>query len=205
MNTKYRYKPLEIDAVQFQATPEGIAAMALFGAGDFTGVNLNGHPLPAAFVAGLVIPEGSWLVRNASGMYKVLKDSVFTAVCERAPAAVEVVIEAVAQAVTDGAGVELQDPREAAMIAGAKRFMPAEPCKHGHMAERYVSNNCCVVCTGEHVRASRKRTKRLARMREYSREYYQRKRAEQQAESASSACVGIFAPLAASLAHNMSA
>ncbi len=36
--------------------------------------------------------------------------------------------------------------REAARDAGAKRFFTGKPCKHGHTAERFVSNNGCVDC-----------------------------------------------------------
>lgn len=172
---KYRYKPAEIEAVQFRATPQDIANIATFGGSDFTGVNLNGNPLPVAFVDGLVIPEGSWLLRNASGMYKVLKDSVFTAVCERVPAATPVVVQpapAVIAEVMEPApavfdGMPAITSREEARAAGAIRFFTGEPCKHGHVSERYTASNHCVQCAKDAVRKHAKLVKVRARKREW--------------------------------------
>lgn len=36
--------------------------------------------------------------------------------------------------------------REEAKAAGLKRFFTGEPCKHGHVAERFVSSGGCVEC-----------------------------------------------------------
>lgn len=37
-------------------------------------------------------------------------------------------------------------PRDAAIALGLRRYSTAKPCKHGHLAERMVSNRRCVVC-----------------------------------------------------------
>lgn len=37
--------------------------------------------------------------------------------------------------------------RDEARQAGLKRYMPDQPCIHGHMVERYVGNNYCVECS----------------------------------------------------------
>lgn len=181
MNTKYRYKPSAIDAVQFSATPAGIAAIATFGGDDFTGINnqrVNGTPA-AAYVAGLVIPEGSWLLRNANGMYKVLKDSVFTAVCEPVPAAASVTLEAMIEDIvrdSNKASPVVEEPqgpavisRDEARAAGAIRYFTGQPCKHGHMAERYVTNTTCVTC----AEGSWKRHDKLMKRRAKARQWYQ--------------------------------
>lgn len=180
MNTKYRYKPLEIDAIQFEASPQGIANIAAFGGPDFGGVNLRGNPLPAAFVDGLCIPEGSWLLRNESGMYKVLKDSVFRVVCELRPAVSQAVDKQEPQTLT----------RDEATVLGLVRYFSGTTCTKGHTAERYTLNNRCVVCSKESVQAHAQRQKLKAAQREASaRSYAKRKQA-----------VGV-----ASLALNMSA
>lgn len=36
--------------------------------------------------------------------------------------------------------------REAAYMAGKRRYYLGTPCKNGHYSERYVSNGCCVGC-----------------------------------------------------------
>lgn len=40
--------------------------------------------------------------------------------------------------------------REAARAAGLKRFFTGKPCRHGHVAERYVSGTACVECAAQH-------------------------------------------------------
>lgn len=189
MNTKYRYKPLPFDAVQFHCTPEGIAAIAVFGGTDFTGINsqrVNGTPA-AAYVDGLVVPEGSWLLRNSSGMYKVLKDSVFQAVCEpaieAAPAEVKLELSKAEQE---------QLNYEAALASGAKRYASVRPCFRGHVTERYTNGKGCATCIAE--ASTRNRSKRI------------KAAARQDAATtrkALRACTGPFAPLAASLSQNM--
>ena len=49
--------------------------------------------------------------------------------------------------------------REAAMAAGLKRFFTGEPCKHGHVDERYVNYSGCVACHVVRARASRRQSK----------------------------------------------
>lgn len=36
--------------------------------------------------------------------------------------------------------------REEARKRGLKRYFTGEPCKHGHVAERWVANTGCTVC-----------------------------------------------------------
>lgn len=36
--------------------------------------------------------------------------------------------------------------RQAAHIAGKRRFFTGTPCNNGHVAERYVSNGACTAC-----------------------------------------------------------
>lgn len=36
--------------------------------------------------------------------------------------------------------------RDTAVSLGLTKYQPDYPCKHGHMAERYVSNNGCIEC-----------------------------------------------------------
>jgi hypothetical protein len=36
--------------------------------------------------------------------------------------------------------------RKEAQQAGATRYFTGEPCKHGHIAERFVSSRCCTEC-----------------------------------------------------------
>ena len=42
--------------------------------------------------------------------------------------------------------------RAEAKAQGLKRFYTGKPCKHDHEGERYVCNNRCVECAGEHSR-----------------------------------------------------
>jgi hypothetical protein len=39
--------------------------------------------------------------------------------------------------------------RDAARMAGLKRYFTGETCVNGHRAERYVSNTCCVTCVNQ--------------------------------------------------------
>lgn len=39
--------------------------------------------------------------------------------------------------------------RAEAKALGLKRYYTGEPCKHGHVAERQISDGCCVVCDRE--------------------------------------------------------
>lgn len=36
--------------------------------------------------------------------------------------------------------------RKAAHMAGLRRYYTGEPCKSGHLAERYVGNGACIAC-----------------------------------------------------------
>lgn len=39
---------------------------------------------------------------------------------------------------------------EEARVVGARKYFTGEPCKHGHMAPRYVSTRMCVDCMAAH-------------------------------------------------------
>lgn len=43
--------------------------------------------------------------------------------------------------------------RAEAKARGLKRYFTGEPCKHGHIAERYVADGRCMVCSAERVAA----------------------------------------------------
>lgn len=43
--------------------------------------------------------------------------------------------------------------RQAAADSGRTRFYTGRPCKHGHMAERFVSGGGCVECVNPVIRA----------------------------------------------------
>lgn len=43
--------------------------------------------------------------------------------------------------------------RLAAANSGRTRFYTGRPCKHGHLAERFVSGGACVECTNPPIRA----------------------------------------------------
>lgn len=45
----------------------------------------------------------------------------------------------------------------AARAAGLKRYFTGQPCRHGHVDERLVSNSLCIVCHRAHWRASKAR------------------------------------------------
>src|SRR5215472_14845089 len=46
----------------------------------------------------------------------------------------------------------LSKSRAEALTVGADRFFTGVPCKHGHLADRYVSTTNCVACQTEHAR-----------------------------------------------------
>ena len=62
--------------------------------------------------------------------------------------------------------------KKQALNAGVKRFFTGFPCKYGHVAERYVGNRSCVICSLFHVKKSyfsnleqsRKRKRKLYRI-----------------------------------------
>lgn len=43
-------------------------------------------------------------------------------------------------------------PRLAAAQAGRRRYVTGNPCKHGHVAERFTSSGGCVECIGSYAR-----------------------------------------------------
>ena len=45
--------------------------------------------------------------------------------------------------------------RDAASALGLKRFFTGEPCRHGHIVERSVSDSGCMECSREHTRKYR--------------------------------------------------
>jgi hypothetical protein len=59
------------------------------------------------------------------------------------------------------------DPRSQAKAQGLKRYFTGEPCRNGHVVERYVSNGACVECLREGVerwqKANPERLQQLAR------------------------------------------
>lgn len=54
--------------------------------------------------------------------------------------------------------------RKEAIEKGLRTYFTGKPCKHGHVAERYVSNGVCVECMKAHSTSDEKR--------KYSRQYY---------------------------------
>jgi hypothetical protein len=80
--------------------------------------------------------------------------------------------------------------REQAMALGLKRYFTGKPCKHGHIAERYVSSGMCLECSRAQVAkwnaAHRERVKErrrnyhaanLEKVREKARDYARKRRA----------------------------
>ena len=65
--------------------------------------------------------------------------------------------------------------RDKARALGLTRFFTGEPCKHGHVVERYVSSGGCVECVRGHKREWR--TADLEKVREGERERARRYRA----------------------------
>ncbi len=41
--------------------------------------------------------------------------------------------------------------RDAAFAAGQTRYNTGQPCKHGHMSDRYTVNGGCIACASRHV------------------------------------------------------
>ena len=67
--------------------------------------------------------------------------------------------------------------REEAKALGLKRYFTGKPCKHGHLAQRKVSNTECVVCAAAVCRNHYANNKeyhfrKTARYREENRERY---------------------------------
>ena len=52
---------------------------------------------------------------------------------------------------------------------GLKHYFTGKPCRHGHIAQRYVANNKCVTCTVERVIAWQRANpeKKRAKQRRY--------------------------------------
>jgi hypothetical protein len=50
---------------------------------------------------------------------------------------------------------KLPKSREEAKARGLDRYFTGVPCKHGHIAPRYVSTNNCLPCQAEHARRRR--------------------------------------------------
>lgn len=45
--------------------------------------------------------------------------------------------------------------RQQAADSGKLKFFTGKPCRHGHMAERYVTNGGCTACLGKHFKVRR--------------------------------------------------
>jgi hypothetical protein len=60
---------------------------------------------------------------------------------------------------------------QAAIDAGECRFMPDEPCKNGHMSERYVASYDCLECSLEAGMRYRARVRRNKYKHRESRSY----------------------------------
>lgn len=45
--------------------------------------------------------------------------------------------------------------RQDAIERGLLRYFTGEPCKHGHVAERYTLNSGCITCINEKVERTR--------------------------------------------------
>jgi 5-methylcytosine-specific restriction endonuclease McrA len=77
--------------------------------------------------------------------------------------------------------------RKQARESGLKRYFTGNPCKHGHVAERFVSSGGCVACAIErlavydiekrHLYAKRSKAKNKDKVLAYNREYNRRMRA----------------------------
>lgn len=65
-----------------------------------------------------------------------------------------------------------QTTRAAARAAGLKKYFTGVPCKHGHVAERWVSKRTCVKCTRINGRITDK--KRTEKKRLWRREWMRR-------------------------------
>lgn len=63
--------------------------------------------------------------------------------------------------------------REAARLAGEAFYFTGEPCKYGHIANRYVKNAQCVECLK--IRTSNKRKESPEQFKEYNRKSWLKK------------------------------
>jgi 5-methylcytosine-specific restriction endonuclease McrA len=43
--------------------------------------------------------------------------------------------------------------RQTAIALGLSRYFTGEPCKHGHVAERFTTSRACVICVADRCRA----------------------------------------------------
>lgn len=59
--------------------------------------------------------------------------------------------------------------RSAAKASGNTRYMPENPCKHGHVSERYVANDACLQCHTESAKAWREKPGYAASIRDWRR------------------------------------
>ena len=59
--------------------------------------------------------------------------------------------------------------RKDALERGLKRYFTGEPCKHGHVCERFCSVCCCVECLNENSKKYIKKNR--GKKREYHRKY----------------------------------
>lgn len=62
--------------------------------------------------------------------------------------------------------------RGSALDLGLVRYFTGKECKNGHVAERFVSNRCCVVCEAEKQRKDNMSDIEIERSKAYSRKYY---------------------------------
>ena len=60
--------------------------------------------------------------------------------------------------------------RDEARVRGLKRYFTGEPCKHGHVAERWVANGGCTVCLL--ASNSKKRPRDLGKKKAYDAQWY---------------------------------
>jgi hypothetical protein len=60
--------------------------------------------------------------------------------------------------------------RDEARTRGLKRYFTGEPCKHGHVAERWVANSGCTVCLL--TSSSKKRLRDPDKKRAYDARWY---------------------------------
>ena len=53
-----------------------------------------------------------------------------------------------------------------AVMTGMKYYTTSKPCKHGHIAARFVSNDMCVVCMDLKTERARKKFRNKNRMKD---------------------------------------
>jgi len=51
--------------------------------------------------------------------------------------------------------MEIQTRKEAAQL-GQTKYYTGKPCKHGHLAQRYVSSGLCISCTADRAKGFRR-------------------------------------------------